>query len=64
MARKRPRSGVAAAVDIGVERAVARGAEVVFVDNRAVTVSDGPELPALLEETLERAVARHARRNP
>ncbi|MDP9341962.1 MAG: 2,3-diphosphoglycerate synthetase [Actinomycetota bacterium] len=54
----------AAAVDVASERAMARGAEVVFVDNRAVTVSDGPELPALLEETLERAVARHARRNP
>jgi cyclic 2,3-diphosphoglycerate synthetase len=52
----------AAAVDVAAERARARGAEVVFVDNRPVTVSDGPDLPALLEETLERAVARHARR--
>ena len=32
----------AAAVDVGVERALAAGAEVVFVDNRAVVVEGRP----------------------
>jgi cyclic 2,3-diphosphoglycerate synthetase len=53
----------AAAVDVAAERATTRGAEVVFVDNRPVTLSGKPDLPALLKETAERAVARHAERS-
>ena len=53
----------AAAVDVAANRATARGAEVVFVDNRAVTVSEGPDLGTLLKETFDRAVARHATRS-
>jgi len=52
----------AAAVDVAADRATARGAEVVFVDNRAVTLSDGPDLRTSLQETLDRAVARHGAR--
>jgi cyclic 2,3-diphosphoglycerate synthetase len=52
----------AAAVDVAANRATARGAEVVFVDNRPVTVSEGPDLGTLLKETFDRATARHARR--
>jgi cyclic 2,3-diphosphoglycerate synthetase len=48
----------AAAVDIGVERALARGAEVVFVDNRAVVVEGSADLDAALGEVVERALQR------
>ncbi|MBI3648319.1 MAG: 2,3-diphosphoglycerate synthetase [Actinobacteria bacterium] len=48
----------AAAVHTGVEAALARGAEVVFVDNRA-TVVEGPiDLRTALAEVLELAVER------
>jgi cyclic 2,3-diphosphoglycerate synthetase len=48
----------AAAVDIGVERALARGAEVVFVDNRAVVVEGSADLDAALGEVIEHALQR------
>jgi cyclic 2,3-diphosphoglycerate synthetase len=48
----------AAAVDIGVERALARGAEVVFVDNRAVVVEGDADLDTLLGDTLALATER------
>jgi cyclic 2,3-diphosphoglycerate synthetase len=51
----------AAAVDVATERALARGAGVVFVDNRAVA-RDGEDLTALLEETIELAARRGAER--
>src|SRR5205823_11706858 len=53
----------AAAVDVAADRAIARGAEVVFVDNRAVTLSKGPDLGMLLKETLDLAVARNVERS-
>ena len=43
----------AAAVDIGVERALARGAEVVFVDNRAVVVEGSADLDIALGEVID-----------
>jgi len=48
----------AAAVDVGVERALARGAEVVFVDNRATVVEGPSDLRAALVEVLELAMER------
>ncbi len=48
----------AAAVDVACERALARGAEVVFVDNRAVLVEGEADLPTLLRETIDLAVER------
>jgi cyclic 2,3-diphosphoglycerate synthetase len=52
----------AAAVDVGVERALARGAEVVFVDNRAI-VAEGPDdLRTALARVLELAVERGSSR--
>lgn len=48
----------AAAVDVAAERALARGAEVVFLDNRAVTLGGDGELPDLLLETAKLAVER------
>ena len=51
----------AAAVDVAADRALARGAEVVFADNRAETLEgDGP-LPDLLLEAARAAVERAAR---
>jgi cyclic 2,3-diphosphoglycerate synthetase len=52
----------AAAVDVGVERAVARGAEVVFVDNRAVVIEGDADLDTLLGDTLELAAERSRQR--
>lgn len=52
----------AAAVDIGVERALARGAEVVFVDNRAVVVEGSVDLHAALSEVIDRALERGSNR--
>jgi cyclic 2,3-diphosphoglycerate synthase len=52
----------AAAVDIGVERALARGAEVVFVDNRAVVIEGDADLDTLLGDTLELATERSRQR--
>jgi cyclic 2,3-diphosphoglycerate synthetase len=52
----------AAAVDVAADRAVARGAQVVFADNRAETLEGDGELPALLEETARMAVERAGER--
>jgi cyclic 2,3-diphosphoglycerate synthase len=55
----------AAAVDIGVERALARGAEIVFVDNRAVVVQGSRDLDTALGEVVDLARERGAHRgNP
>ena len=48
----------AAAVDVGVERASARGAEVVFVDNRAVVVEGATDLDTALGAVVSRACGR------
>lgn len=48
----------AAAVDVACERALARGAQVVFVDNRAVALEGEPDLGAALRRTVELAVER------
>jgi predicted GTPase len=45
----------AAAIDIGAARAIHRGAEVVFVDNRAVVVEGSKDLDSALAETIELA---------
>ena len=52
----------AAAVDVACERATARGATVVFVDNRPLAVDAGTNLPDLLAETIDLAVKRHEAR--
>lgn len=52
----------AAAVDIGVERALARGAEVVFVDNRAVVVEGSTDLDTALGEVIDLARGRGSHR--
>jgi cyclic 2,3-diphosphoglycerate synthetase len=52
----------AAAVDIGVERALARGAEIVFVDNRAVVVEGSTDLDTALGEVIDLARRRGALR--
>jgi cyclic 2,3-diphosphoglycerate synthetase len=52
----------AAAVDVAAEAALARGAEVVFADNRAVTIDGDGQLPDLIEETARLAVERAGRR--
>jgi len=51
----------AAAVDIACGTAVSLGAEVVFVDNRAV-VREGRDLPTALREIIELACERASRR--
>lgn len=48
----------AAAVDVAAERALARGAEVVFADNRAETLEGDGNLPDLLLEAALAAVER------
>jgi cyclic 2,3-diphosphoglycerate synthase len=48
----------AAAVDIGVARALSRGAEVVFVDNRAVAVEGPIDLDTALGEVIDRSLER------
>ncbi|HEV8572606.1 MAG TPA: 2,3-diphosphoglycerate synthetase [Actinomycetota bacterium] len=48
----------AAAVDVAAERALARGAEVVFADNRAETLQGDGHLPDLLLEAARTAVER------
>jgi cyclic 2,3-diphosphoglycerate synthetase len=48
----------AAAVDVAADRAAARGADVVFADNRAVTLEGDGELPDLLLETAHKAIER------
>jgi cyclic 2,3-diphosphoglycerate synthetase len=52
----------AAAVDVACDRAIARGAQVVFVDNRAVALEGEPDLGVALRETIELAVDRKSRR--
>lgn len=52
----------AAAVDIACDRALARGADVVFVDNRAVAVEGDDDLPTVLRQTIELARNRRATR--
>ena len=52
----------AAAVDLACDRALARGADVVFVDNRAVAVEGEMDLPTALRETIDLAGERRARR--
>ena len=52
----------AAAVDLASDRAVARGARVVFVDNRAVAVEGEMDLPTALGETIDLAGERRAGR--
>ena len=52
----------AAAVDIGVERAVDRGAEVVFMDNRAVVVEGSNDLDTVLGGVIDLAEQRGAHR--
>ena len=52
----------AAAVDVAAERARARGAEVVFVDNRADVLEGAADLDSVLEEALELATSRSRRR--
>lgn len=48
----------AAAVDVAADRATARGAEVVFADNRAETLQGDGELSTLLEETARLSMER------
>jgi cyclic 2,3-diphosphoglycerate synthetase len=52
----------AAAVDVAARRAMERGADVVFVDNRPKTVGGDGELDDLLRETVGLARSRGARR--
>ncbi|HSJ50220.1 MAG TPA: 2,3-diphosphoglycerate synthetase, partial [Actinomycetota bacterium] len=52
----------AAAVDVACERALARGAGVVFVDNRAVPLEGEPNLGDELRRVIELAVERKSRR--
>jgi cyclic 2,3-diphosphoglycerate synthetase len=52
----------AAAVDVAAERARARGAEVVFVDNRADVVGAGTDLDTVLDVALDLAATRAAAR--
>ena len=52
----------AAAVDVAARAALARGAEVVFADNRAATIEGDRELPDLLLETARLAVERAGER--
>jgi cyclic 2,3-diphosphoglycerate synthase len=48
----------AAAVEVACERAISRGAEVVFVDNRADVIEGDIDLPAALGTVVETALAR------
>jgi cyclic 2,3-diphosphoglycerate synthase len=52
----------AAAVDVASERAIAAGAEVIFLDNRAVVMGGGVDLTTALSETIELARERYGRR--
>jgi len=49
----------AAAVDVACDRGLARGAQVVFVDNRAVSVDGDLDLPTAIVETIELAERRN-----
>jgi cyclic 2,3-diphosphoglycerate synthetase len=48
----------AAAIDVAAERALARGAEVVFVDNRGRTIAGDGDLPDLLLDVARLGVSR------
>jgi cyclic 2,3-diphosphoglycerate synthase len=48
----------AAAVDVACERALRRGAEVVFVDNRATVVEGDTDLDTVLGSVVELAIQR------
>ena len=48
----------AAAVDVGVARAISRGADVVFVDHRAVAVEGPIDLDSALGEVIDRSLER------
>jgi cyclic 2,3-diphosphoglycerate synthase len=52
----------AAAVDVASQRAIERGAEVVFVENRAEIVEGEGDLAAVLAETVELALERSRNR--
>jgi cyclic 2,3-diphosphoglycerate synthetase len=52
----------AAAVDIGVEQAIVREADVVFVDNRATVVEGSTDLRTAIVEALELAMDRGSNR--
>jgi cyclic 2,3-diphosphoglycerate synthetase len=52
----------AAAVDVACDRALARGAQVVFIDNHAVVVEGDVDLPTAVGETIDLARERRARR--
>jgi cyclic 2,3-diphosphoglycerate synthetase len=52
----------AAAVDVACDRAIDAGAEVLFVDNRAVVVEGDVDLPTALMETFGLAGERHRHR--
>jgi cyclic 2,3-diphosphoglycerate synthase len=52
----------AAAIDVAAAKAKERGAEVVFVDNRARTVAGDGDLPELLEDVAGLAVSRAGER--
>jgi cyclic 2,3-diphosphoglycerate synthase len=52
----------AAAVDVAARRAEAQGAQVVFVDNRPVTVEGDADLPGELDRVLRLAAERRAAR--
>ncbi len=53
----------AAAVDIACDRALATGAEVLFVDNRAVTVEGDVDLPAAIGDVIRLAERRYEQRH-
>ena len=52
----------AAAVDVAAERALARGAAVVFVDNRAEVVDGDADLDGTLSDVMDLAMTRSQRR--
>jgi cyclic 2,3-diphosphoglycerate synthase len=52
----------AAAVDVAARRALERGAEVVFVDNRPKTAGGDGDLDDLLREVMEKAILRASAR--
>jgi predicted GTPase len=52
----------AAAVDVASMRAVARDADVVFVDNRPVPVDGAAELDAPFQQVLDLAIGRATER--
>jgi cyclic 2,3-diphosphoglycerate synthase len=52
----------AAAIDVASEAAKRRGADVVFVDNRAVAVEGQPDLEGRLAEAIDLAIERGQRR--